>query len=112
MPKHNPETLESVISHHRPNATNNIQIAPIPTGKFNDSYFVLADNEPLVLRIAPPRNAVFCFYEKDMMRQEPDIHLLLQKKQTSRSQLSMPTTTPSPSSITTTCSWNASRVPH
>ena len=80
MPKHNPETLESVISHHRPNATNNIQIAPIPTGKFNDSYFVLADNEPLVLRIAPPRNAVFCFYEKDMMRQEPDIHLLLQKK--------------------------------
>jgi aminoglycoside phosphotransferase (APT) family kinase protein len=31
----------------------------------------------LVLRIAPPTDAVFVFYERDMMRQEPGIHGLL-----------------------------------
>ncbi|HQH52725.1 MAG TPA: aminoglycoside phosphotransferase family protein [Candidatus Hydrogenedentes bacterium] len=54
-----------------------ISLAPIPTGIFNDSYYILANGQEYVLRVAPPRNAVFCFYEREMMRQEPYIHRLL-----------------------------------
>jgi aminoglycoside phosphotransferase (APT) family kinase protein len=50
---------------------------PIPTGKFNTSYFVHTDAGEFVLRIAPPPDSVFVFYERDMMRQEPGIHSLL-----------------------------------
>ncbi len=57
-----------------------ISLAPIPTGKFNDSYYVLANNREFVLRVAPSRNAVFCFYEKNMMWQETRIHELLLEK--------------------------------
>jgi len=49
----------------------------IPTGKFNTSYFVDADDLKLVLRIAPPEDSVFVFYERGMMKQEPEIHDLL-----------------------------------
>lgn len=31
----------------------------------------------LVVRVAPPRDEVFVFYERHMMRQEPQIHALL-----------------------------------
>ena len=31
----------------------------------------------MVLRIAPPRDAIFVFYERGMMRQEPQLHALL-----------------------------------
>ncbi len=31
----------------------------------------------MVLRIAPPRDAIFVFYEREMMRQEPQLHSLL-----------------------------------
>lgn len=47
----------------------------IRTGKFNESYFVtLADGGEVVLRIAPPDDAGFLFYERGMMAQEPGIH--------------------------------------
>ncbi len=52
-------------------------ISPIPTGKFNSSYFVAVDGQEFVLRVAPPKDAVYLFYEKEMMRQEPGIHALL-----------------------------------
>ena len=52
-------------------------VSPITTGKFNTSYFVITDCGEWVLRIAPPRDAVFVFYERDMMRQEPGIHARL-----------------------------------
>lgn len=55
-------------------------IERVPTGKFNRSYTVrLADRE-LVVRIAPPDKTVFCFYERNMMRQEPVVHKLLREK--------------------------------
>lgn len=44
------------------------------TGKFNTTYFVDGLDRPLVLRIAPPDDAGFVFYEKGMMAQEPGIH--------------------------------------
>jgi aminoglycoside phosphotransferase (APT) family kinase protein len=69
-------TLESIIRHYH-DVSGDISLRRIVTGKFNTSYFVNAGNEQLVLRIAPPRDSVFVFYERDMMRQEPDIHELV-----------------------------------
>jgi len=57
-----------------------ISFARIPTGKFNASFFVHTDGAEFVLRIAPPNNAVFVFYERGMMRQEPGIHRRLLEK--------------------------------
>ncbi len=56
-----------------------MRFTPIPTGKFNDSWFVETEHGEFVLRVAPPHDDVFCFYERDMMRQEPGIHSLLRE---------------------------------
>lgn len=74
------QTLQHIITHHLPQTDpNQIEVTPIATGKFNRSFFIATENQAWVLRIAPPRDAIFCFYEKEMMRQEPAIHALLQK---------------------------------
>ena len=70
---------QDCIRQYRPDAAE-VSLEPITTGKFNTSYFVRAGEEELVLRIAPPDESVFVFYEKDMMRQEPGIHQLLLEK--------------------------------
>ena len=72
----NRQLVECVAAHMDVDA-DAISLAPIPSGKFNDSYYVLAGGTEYVLRIAPSRNAVFCFYEREMMRQEPFIHQML-----------------------------------
>ncbi|MFQ5809915.1 MAG: phosphotransferase family protein [Armatimonadota bacterium] len=72
-----PETLQSLIHRHCPHLDGTVSFEPIPTGKFNTSFFVDAGDEDLVLRIAPPGDAVFVFSERDMMRQEPGIHKLV-----------------------------------
>lgn len=69
------DDILACIAHHRPGAP--VTLERIRTGKFNTSYFVNAGKERLVIRIAPPRDSVFVFYERDMMRQEPEIHALL-----------------------------------
>lgn len=72
-----PALLERAVRHHLRALSGPLAFERIPTGKFNTSYFVRAGDEQLVLRIAPPRDAVFLFYERDMMRQEPGIHARL-----------------------------------
>lgn len=52
-------------------------LTPIKTGKFNSSFLVDMGDETWVARVAPSPDSVFCFYERDMMRQEPGIHNLL-----------------------------------
>ncbi|KPJ71272.1 MAG: hypothetical protein AMS14_09280 [Planctomycetes bacterium DG_20] len=74
--------LEACVRRHLPGADGPITFEPIRTGKFNTSFFVRAGGEDLVLRIAPPPDAVFCFYERDMMKQEPGIHALLLERTT------------------------------
>ena len=68
--------LESLIHNHLPGGEQ-ISFEQIPTGKFNTSFFVQVDDEPLILRIAPPCDSVFVFYERNMMRQEPELHRML-----------------------------------
>lgn len=84
MASNRPSTRELLecIATHLDVDMDSVSLAPVPTGKFNDSYYILAGKKEYVLRIAPPPNAVFCFYEKDMMRQEPAIHQLLLEKTT------------------------------
>ena len=74
--------LEACVRRHLPEADAAIVFAPIPTGKFNSSYFVQAGEQELVLRVAPPEDAVFLFYERRMMRQEPGLHQLLRRETT------------------------------
>ena len=74
------EQVEACVRRHLPGADGPVTFEPIRTGKFNTSFFVRAGGEDLVLRIAPPADSVFCFYERDMMRQEPGIHALLREK--------------------------------
>lgn len=76
------EQLRACVRRHRPDADGPLEFEPIRTGKFNTSFFVRAGRKELVLRIAPPPDAVFCFYERNMMRQEPDIHALLLERTT------------------------------
>lgn len=70
--------LSSMLSEHG--------LAPkrferIPTGKFNESFFVaLEDGREVVLRVAPPDDAGFLFYERGMMRQEPGLHRVIREK--------------------------------
>ena len=78
--------LKSILNHHGFIVK---QIEPITTGKFNTSYFCeiqkdtagrLAQNAKVVLRIAPPDDAGFIFYEKNMMAQEPHLHKIIREK--------------------------------
>ena len=74
------DTLSSCLRLHLPDTDGTPVFKPIPTGKFNTSYFVSLNGREFVLRIAPPKDAVFVFYERDMMLQEPGIHRLLLQK--------------------------------
>ncbi|MCL5998209.1 MAG: phosphotransferase [Chloroflexi bacterium] len=71
--------LAGLILAHLPDA-GELSFERIATGKFNTSFYVRAGNADLVLRIAPPQDAVFVFYERDMMRQEPGIHALVRAR--------------------------------
>jgi aminoglycoside phosphotransferase (APT) family kinase protein len=74
-----PESLRAFVRRHLPDRQVT-GIEPTRTGKFNDSFFVSTDDGELVVRVAPPEDAVFVFYERRMMRQEPGLHRLLREK--------------------------------
>jgi len=71
------EKLETLVRRHLPEVEGELSFKPVKTGKFNISYFVCVGEEEFVLRIAPSRDETFVFYERDMMRQEPEIHDLV-----------------------------------
>ncbi|MFQ3548181.1 MAG: aminoglycoside phosphotransferase family protein [Armatimonadota bacterium] len=69
--------LMNIISKKFDIPMRQVVLDRVSTGKFNTTYFVKGYSEPLVLRVAPPDNAGFVFYEKKMMAQEPQIHKLV-----------------------------------
>lgn len=73
------EILRELVIKHFPTDGRRVAFRPIRTGKFNRSYYVQVDGEELVLRIAPPPGTPVLFYEKDMMRQEPEVHRLVRE---------------------------------
>ncbi len=71
----NQRTIARILSDRMPAA--DFRMRPISTGRHNTSFWVEAAGGPYVLRIAPPGDTRLLFYERDMMRQEPQIHALV-----------------------------------
>lgn len=68
------------MRRHVPCHADELHFTKSRTGKFNTTYFVDGCPRPLVLRIAPPGDAGYVFYEKGMMAQEPGIHRLVRER--------------------------------
>ena len=81
------ETLAELVCAHVDADPASLCFAPVSTGKHNTSYWVDGDQSRdgpnrWVLRIAPPDDAGFLFYEQLMMRQEPDLHTIIRARTT------------------------------
>jgi fructosamine-3-kinase len=74
------DTLAQLVLAHLDADPASLRFAPIRTGKHNASYWVDSDQGRHVLRIAPPDDAGFLFYERRMMRQEPELHALIRAR--------------------------------
>ena len=74
------EAIRRLLAGHFPNACASAHIQLIPTGKFNTSFRITAADLDIVLRIAPPDDAGFLFYERNMMAQEPPLHALIAER--------------------------------
>ena len=73
-------TLSGLVADGLGVESKSIRFLPIPTGKHNTSYYVESPAGEHVLRVAPPDGAGFLFYERRMMRQEPDLHRLIRSR--------------------------------
>jgi aminoglycoside phosphotransferase (APT) family kinase protein len=76
------QTLTELVLSHLQVDPDSLRFAPIQTGKHNTSYWIDSNQGRFVLRIAPPDDAGFLFYEVQMMRQEPELHALIRDKTT------------------------------
>jgi aminoglycoside phosphotransferase (APT) family kinase protein len=76
------QTLAGMVLAHVHADPASLRFRPIRTGKHNTSYWVDSDRGRFVLRIAPPDDAGFLFYERRMMRQEPELHALIRAQTT------------------------------
>ncbi|MBN1978495.1 MAG: aminoglycoside phosphotransferase family protein [Anaerolineae bacterium] len=74
------ETLTELVLAHLDADPRSLRFAPVSTGKHNTSFWVDSDRGRFVLRIAPPDDAGFLFYERLMMHQEPDLHALIRAR--------------------------------
>ncbi|MBN2501100.1 MAG: aminoglycoside phosphotransferase family protein [Anaerolineales bacterium] len=72
-----PETLEAIFLAQVAADPSSLHFSPVRTGKHNSSFWVQSNRGKFVLRIAPPDDAGFLFYERLMMRQEPELHTLI-----------------------------------
>lgn len=72
--------LAQLVTAHLPADPDRLAFEPIHTGKHNTSYFVSGAGDDLVLRISPPDDSGFLFYERRMMAQEPQLHALLREQ--------------------------------
>jgi fructosamine-3-kinase len=76
----NTAKLAEVVSSHLATDTATLRFTRIGTGKHNISYWVDSDRGRFVLRLAPPDDAGFLFYERKMMHQEPALHDLIRAR--------------------------------
>ncbi|MDH7601369.1 MAG: aminoglycoside phosphotransferase family protein [Armatimonadota bacterium] len=74
------QILVQLITRHIRAHPEQLRFERVPTGHFNTTYFVEGAERPLVLRIAPPDDAGFVFYERGMMAQEPQIHEIVRRR--------------------------------
>ena len=74
--------LARLVAAHLPADPGELTFDPIRTGKHNTSYYVGGTGADRVLRISPPDDAGFLYYERRMMAQEPQLHSLLRSETT------------------------------
>jgi len=74
------DTLRELVHAHIGAGLATVRLQPVRTGKHNRSFWVDCDAGRFVLRIAPPDDAGFLFYERLMMRQEPALHTLIRSR--------------------------------
>jgi len=48
------DELIALVERHLPGTSADVRLAPVPTGKFNTSFYVATGGREYVLRIAPP----------------------------------------------------------
>jgi fructosamine-3-kinase len=75
-----PETLVRLFISHVDADPASLRFTRVRTGKHNSSFWVRSDLGRYIIRIAPPDDAGFLFYERLMMRQEPDLHTLIRDR--------------------------------
>ncbi|MGC8863966.1 MAG: phosphotransferase family protein, partial [Armatimonadota bacterium] len=81
MPESFPnDVLRRLITSHIDVGGSLLRFDRISTGHFNTTYTVQGAPRPLILRIAPPDDAGFVFYERGMMAQEPEIHAIVRER--------------------------------
>ena len=71
------DLLTRMVTAHLASDPGTLAFELIPTGRHNTSYFVTGCGDDLALRISPPDDAGYLFYERNMMAQEPHLHALL-----------------------------------
>jgi len=71
---------EKLVRHQLNLGDEPIELTPASTGRFSTTYFVktLAATSEYVIRISPPDDLLMLFYERRMMRQEPELHQKIQ----------------------------------
>ncbi|GAB4569591.1 MAG: hypothetical protein Kow0047_22890 [Anaerolineae bacterium] len=74
------EQLANIVARALSVEPSMLSFRPIRTGKHNLSYWVDYGRERFVLRIAPSDDTGLLFYERDMMRQEPEIHQIIRDR--------------------------------
>lgn len=74
------DTVRSLLLRHLDAKPSSLRTSPIGTGKHNDSWWVECDKGRFVLRVAPPDDTGLLFYERRMMRQEPELHALIRER--------------------------------
>jgi aminoglycoside phosphotransferase (APT) family kinase protein len=76
------EILGRLVMAHCQVSHDQLVFEPICTGKHNSSYYVRGVGDEFVLRISPPDDAGYLFYERRMMAQEPQLHALIRAETT------------------------------
>lgn len=68
------KTVAALLAEHLGGQVEAWTVSPIRTGKFNTSFTGQGPAGQVVIRLAPPETSGLLFYEKLMMRQEPELH--------------------------------------
>ncbi len=77
-----PASLAQLVRAHADVDPASLRFTPVSTGRHNRSFWVDSDQGRFVVRIAPADDVGLLYYERRMMRQEPDLHGLIRARTT------------------------------
>ena len=78
LPEHfDKEAVVAAASRYVDLGPGDVRISSPRTGRFNTTYLLAGSSREAVIRVAPPDDAGFLFYETNMMAQEPTVHQIV-----------------------------------